>query len=135
MNSMQSSMASFLWESTGVTNGFDLPDEEIFGDFLFFIAIKRIPFATLDLRCLKNGRGESSDRLGSLNPQLPVIPLFRSIEFFFRESGSFPLAGLRVTWVLSVVEVAAIDGVGLDRGEAECYRWCQRKKLKAERIE
>lgn len=69
MNSMQSSMASVLWESTGATNGFDFPNEESLGEGLLLIDTKCRALATFSARCLRNLMGNSGP-LGSLNLQL-----------------------------------------------------------------
>ena len=76
MNSMQSSMASVLWESTGATKaGFDLPiEEESLGDCLFLVVTDCRALATLSARFLRY-LIVNSDPLGSLNLQFLEKPL------------------------------------------------------------
>lgn len=83
-------MAALLWESTGVTNGFDLLDEEeeeeatTLGceEALILIGIKCKPFATLRPRCFRNLTAENSRRLHRMNPQNLVLLYLSMAEPF-----------------------------------------------------
>lgn len=108
---MQSSMASLLWESTGITDGFDLPDEETVAETvaecLFLKYAKHRPLAILLLRCLKNLTGETSDLFGSLIPQPPPGLFFFAatllIQFLLLILFSFLVLGMQLTWFLPFV--------------------------------
>lgn len=71
---MQSSIASALCESIGVTKGFALPEEETpsLAEPLRLIEIKRIAEETLRPMCCRYLIGNNSGLFGSLNLHVPV---------------------------------------------------------------
>lgn len=77
MNSIQSSIASALWESIGATAGcFDVPEDVTLVEVLFLAAINRTTAIILSPRCLMYFTGDSSNLCGrNLHVPANFVPL------------------------------------------------------------
>jgi len=93
MNSMQSSTAAVLWESTEDPADFDLvrEDEPRCKDLLG--EIKRRALVTLSARSFTSSTGELSDCQGILNMQLFTCPFLADflLEFCLKDKPGFSL--------------------------------------------
>ena len=91
MNSMQSSTAAVLWESTEDPADFDLVKEDEPRCKNLFGEIKRRAFVTLSARSFTSSMGEVSDCQGILNMQLFTCPFLVDflLEFCLKDKPGF----------------------------------------------